>query len=148
MDGRHYKTYFGQYISPSPHSSTNAYTLTDISSDIAEFAIKFKNSRRELVAVDVNGKENNIDFTHRFFRVTLKYSDEVYALDLSGAQYRYYDPVTPFETYLEERARATVAPEQQYFGRTRDALMERFSETGQHWIGNSPESFGSPIPET
>ncbi|PMD25988.1 hypothetical protein NA56DRAFT_551318, partial [Hyaloscypha hepaticicola] len=82
------------------------HILDSISSDITEFAIKFKNSKRELVAVDVNGKETILIFTHLFFRVTLKHSGEVYALDLSGAQYGYYDPVAPFETCLEDRARA------------------------------------------
>lgn len=75
-------------------------------------------------------KKTILIFTHLFFRVTLKHSGEVYALDLSGAQYGYYDPVAPFETYLEERARAIVAPEHRYLGRTRDALMERSSEPG------------------
>ncbi len=104
--------------------------LTDISSEITEFAIKCKNSKRELVPVDVNGKENPIYFTHRFFRVTLKHSGDVYALDLSGAQYGYYDPVAPFETYLKNRARAIVVPEYRYLGRNRDAPVEHFSEPG------------------
>jgi hypothetical protein len=130
MDGRHYKTDFGQYISPSTNLQEMLTLLTDISSDITEFSIKFKNSKRELIPVDVNGKESIIDFTHRLFRVILKYSGEVYALDLSGAQYGYYDPVAPFETYLEDRARAIVVPENPYFGGTRDAFMERFSEPG------------------
>jgi hypothetical protein len=124
MDGRHYKTYFGQYISPSANLQQMLTLLTDISSDITEFSIKVKNSKRELILVD-NGKESHINCTHKLFRVTLKDSGEVYALDLSGAQYGYYDPVTPFETYLEDRARAIVVPENPYFGRTRDALMER-----------------------
>ena len=125
MDGRHYKTYFGQYISPSGNLQQMITLLTDISSDITEFSIKVKNSKRELILIDVNGNENNIDYTHKLFRNTLKYSGEVYALDLSGAQYGYYDPVTPFETYLEDRSRAIVVPENPYFGRTRDALMKR-----------------------
>jgi hypothetical protein len=118
MDGRHYKTYFGQYISLSTNLQQMLTLLIDISGDIAEFSIKVKNSKRGMIKVDVNGKESNIDCTHKLFRVTLKYSGEVYALDLSGAQYGYYDPVTTFETYLEDRARAIVVPKNPYFGRT------------------------------
>jgi hypothetical protein len=67
--------------------------------------------------------------------VTLKHSGEVYALDLSGAQYGYYDPVIPFEDYVQERARAIVVPHYPYFGGTKDGLLGRCNEAGS--IGSS-----------
>jgi hypothetical protein len=48
-----------------------------------------------MVAVALNGFEQNFDYHHEILDVTLKNGGERYVLDLAGAQMGYYEPVTP-----------------------------------------------------
>ena len=48
------------------------------------------------------GVERNVACGHLIIQVTLK-SGECYALDFSSAQYGYYAPVIPWDSYVESR---------------------------------------------
>ena len=61
------------------------------------------NQKREIVTIDSNGIEDRRKVTHCFLKITLKKSKEVYALDLSGAQFGYYNPVIPWLEVISTR---------------------------------------------
>ena len=52
--------------------------------------------------VDQNGKGDTPPSRHCIFRVILR-TDEIYAFDLSGAQFGYRETVSPWESYLQLR---------------------------------------------
>lgn len=53
-----------------------------------------------------------------FFRVTLKNEGEEYALDLSSAQYEYFEPIVPWKEFFRERILGIVVQGNgfEYFG--------------------------------
>lgn len=57
---------------------------TDLVSHIAEIAVKSKNVKREVVALDLKDKEQIEDMPHIIWRVALKNTEEIYILDFSG----------------------------------------------------------------
>ncbi|KAE9362604.1 hypothetical protein N431DRAFT_475780 [Stipitochalara longipes BDJ] len=91
------------------------YLLKDIVSEITELEVIPQNHKREVIALE--------DACERGA------SRESYALDLSGAQYGYYDPIIPWHEYLEARVvrvQSTKAP--QYFGRMKDWYVRQVGE--------------------
>ena len=71
--------------------------------EIVELEVIPKNHKREVVAVDDMCELGQGIGSHSIIKLTLKYGGESYALDLTGAQYGYYDPVTPWSEYLTTR---------------------------------------------
>ncbi|KAK0111679.1 hypothetical protein ONS95_002024 [Cadophora gregata] len=59
---------------------------------------------------------------HQLFRVRLNGSNEHFALDLSSAQYGYYDPVVPFDTYATDRSSALLDEHDQLLGQARSDM--------------------------
>jgi hypothetical protein len=51
----------------------------------------------------MGNEDTNRETDHIFVKVTMKDSDEEYALDLTGAQYGYFDPVVAYDDYAKER---------------------------------------------
>lgn len=64
--------------------------------------MKAKNKRRQLIKIDVLGTENCDDCRHVVLSVTFRCGKR-YALDISGAQYGYYEPVIPWDLYVNTR---------------------------------------------
>ncbi|KAL8633169.1 hypothetical protein Q9189_001069 [Teloschistes chrysophthalmus] len=65
--------------------------------------MKLLNTPRKTLIVDQNRMiYDRTEYPHEIFRVVLK-TGEMYALDFSGAQYGYHDPVLPWDTYLQSR---------------------------------------------
>lgn len=78
--------------------------LLGIASEICEISIRPKDFTRKLMIILATGKEDPFpDVAHQLFRGQLKGSCGVFALDLSSAQYGYYDSVVPFGTYAAGR---------------------------------------------
>ncbi|PMD46813.1 hypothetical protein L207DRAFT_524161 [Hyaloscypha variabilis F] len=88
------------------------YVLADIVSQITELIVKPKNNKRVIIAIAVDGEEQNAprDQGHSVWKVTLKTNKEDYVLDFSSAQFGYYEPVTPFGEYLEHRVQESIFP--------------------------------------
>ena len=64
-----------------------------------------KANRLEIVIHYLNGeKDINTSYRHAIIRITLR-NGEMFALDLSGAQYGYSDPLSPWERYMGDRVR-------------------------------------------
>ena len=80
------------------------------------------------------------DYAHTIVRVTMK-NGEKYALDISGAQYGWREPVMPWELYTSRRTRAIkeVVP----FGGTGVSNKERISGMSEQrkWIQTIKENF-------
>ncbi|KAL9580315.1 MAG: hypothetical protein Q9212_004568 [Teloschistes hypoglaucus] len=65
--------------------------------------MKLLNTPRKTWIVDQNRiVHDRTEYPHELFRVVLK-TGEMYALDFSGAQHGYFDPVLPWDTYLQSR---------------------------------------------
>lgn len=65
--------------------------------------MKLLKTPRETWVVDQNRViHDRTEYPHEVFRVVLK-TGEMYALDFSGAQYGYQDPVLPWDTYVQSR---------------------------------------------
>jgi len=59
--------------------------------------------------------------SHSIIKITLIYGGESYALDLTGAQYGYFDPIMPWSEYLTTRVlsiRSNKSP--QTFGKSKE----------------------------
>ena len=53
--------------------------------------------------MDDLGNEDHRRYQHELFKVTLKNGGETFALNLSGAPSGYYEPVIPWDEYVETR---------------------------------------------
>lgn len=83
----------------------------------------------------IDEEEDDLDTypPHDILKVYLKDGGEIFALDLTGAQYGYHDPITPWSIYLERRCETYVyRGEFQYFGGTRDRHTEAGKKDDYH----------------
>ncbi|KAL9098419.1 MAG: hypothetical protein Q9163_005916 [Psora crenata] len=70
---------------------------------IDELYLSPKNNRRHIVTQCLSGnQDSNTAYRHSIVKITLKSGDQ-YALDVSGAQYGYPNPLTPWGRYFETR---------------------------------------------
>ncbi|KAF7954191.1 hypothetical protein EAE96_005322 [Botrytis aclada] len=53
--------------------------------------------------VGQGGEQDHARYAHSIFKITLRNHGGVYCLDLSGAQFGYYNPVTPWSEYFVNR---------------------------------------------
>jgi hypothetical protein len=93
-----------------------------------EITFNPKNSKRETIAINSSGEEgcHTRDCLHTCLRVTLN-SGELYALDMTGAQFGYFEPVTPWKEFYENRVRSfSVVNGVEDFGWWKNHLEERF----------------------
>ncbi|TGO16259.1 hypothetical protein BTUL_0030g00450 [Botrytis tulipae] len=70
---------------------------------IEELNVESKNPKREVLIVGPGGEQDHAHYVHSIFKVTLQNCGGVYCLDLSGAQFGYYNPVTPWSEYVVNR---------------------------------------------
>jgi hypothetical protein len=70
--------------------------------NVIEIVVMPKSSRRQLITIGLNGTPDFQDYRHILLRVELTGGEE-YAIDLSGAQYGYYEPITPWNVYRDTR---------------------------------------------
>lgn len=66
-----------------------------------------------MISFNVLGAEMDAECNHIITRVTLK-SGECYALDFTGAQYGYHEPVIPWDLYVDTRVECLTRT--QHFG--------------------------------
>jgi len=92
-----------------------------LASDITEIDVIPKNHKREVMAVALSGGDGPELYHHSIIKLNLKGTRESYALDLTGAQYGYYNPITPWQEYAEARVQSFLASgSRQYFGKLKD----------------------------
>ena len=94
--------------------------------------MKPRNTRRRLITVDRLGVEHDdeqdINCSHVVLKVTTKAGNS-YALDITGAQYGYYEIVVPWNLYVNSRVEKVK--ESWPFGEWEgDFLAEKFLEEG------------------
>ncbi|KUJ14539.1 uncharacterized protein LY89DRAFT_736570 [Mollisia scopiformis] len=80
---------------------------------LTELDIKPKNHKREAVSV-MRGVVDAIDHQHNIIKVKLRSNGEAFILDLASAQYGYYEPITVWTDYMQNRVRCLVAREKKY----------------------------------
>ena len=95
-----------------------------------------KNAKHDLLRVYPNAGDPKIDATdyhHNIIKITMK-TGEVYALDMTGAQYGWTECIVPWKTYVESRVREVkkVVP----FGETKvSSNMDAKKKGGQYqWV--------------
>lgn len=57
-----------------------------------------------MITIDADGIRDSTYYHHELFRVTTE-NKETYALDLTSAQYGYYEPIVPWNSYEKLRVR-------------------------------------------
>ncbi|CZT08053.1 uncharacterized protein RAG0_13279 [Rhynchosporium agropyri] len=79
--------------------------LVGLDCDVEVIIAKMKEPHRKFIRVDLYSVQLDNPPWHEFYRITLRdgITTHVYALDLSSAQYGYYEPLVSFETYMVER---------------------------------------------
>jgi hypothetical protein len=89
---------------------------------IKEISVEPKYHKRQIITVDVNQEsqqEASSSIYHDIFKVEIN-NGKIYALDLAGAQFGRYDPVTSWEDYLNTRVEKITEREHweqyRYFG--------------------------------
>ncbi|KAF7898181.1 hypothetical protein EAF00_004627 [Botryotinia globosa] len=70
---------------------------------IEELNVESKNPKREVLIVGPGGEQDHAHYVHSVFKVTPQNCADVYCLDLSGVQFGYYNPVTPWSEYFVDR---------------------------------------------
>ncbi|CZT53010.1 uncharacterized protein RSE6_14441 [Rhynchosporium secalis] len=106
------------------------YILVDIAVSIEEGRCVPKNKKLVITLVHPDQTRQDPNFEHEIIKVKLQNGGEEYALDFSGAQYGYFEPVIPWLKYVESRV-AHFASRQgfDYFGGMFDILR---SMSGRH----------------
>ena len=104
-------------------------------------SIPLKNPKLVITGVDGTGTEDPDQYQHEVFKIILKNGDKVYTLDLSSAQDGYYEPVTPWEEYVEARV-ASLYPGKcfHYLGEYRNHIEACLDA---HDLSNEAASFPS-----
>lgn len=93
------------------------------------------NAKQDIIDVYDDGDEQEpYHFDHEIWRVTLKHSGDVYAVDLTAAQYGWYDePVLPMDRYAKERCEYIYnISRSQYFGGRQDYHLSQGMQGPQH----------------
>jgi hypothetical protein len=70
--------------------------------DIKELSVSCKGQRRQVNFNHADGCPHTTIFFREMLRVTLV-DGSVYAFDISSAQYGHYEPVIPWDQYMEQR---------------------------------------------
>lgn len=100
--------------------------MTDVAAEVFEYQVKVKGTRRGVMTVDKHGVKQKVEvtFDHNIIKVVLK-DKTSYALDLTGAQYGYFEPVTNWVDYYETRVKeiVTVSGSGTNFGRVKALLV-------------------------
>ena len=92
--------------------------------NIAEVRGVVKNKKLEMIAVDIQDNVQDTDFEHEFLKVRLMDGGEEFALDLSSAQYGYFEPVVPWREYLQTHVLRLVTRQHfNYFGGAKQRLL-------------------------
>ncbi|OWP00208.1 hypothetical protein B2J93_5778 [Marssonina coronariae] len=89
------------------------YVLRGVACHIEERSFRHRDPTRRIInTTDPPTKPPKVEPYHITLKVALNISKESYAFDLTSAQYGYYEPVVPWESYWEERGEEPVASKQ------------------------------------
>ncbi|KAL5331996.1 hypothetical protein ACEPPN_001539 [Leptodophora sp. 'Broadleaf-Isolate-01'] len=103
---------YGLGLDKSPQTEAKSEgepTFADINCQVVVAVVKMKEPHRKFVRVTEKGERDLDDPVHEFFKVTLLVNGvkESYALDLSSAQYGYYNPLVSYHDYVRERVQSS-----------------------------------------
>jgi hypothetical protein len=88
--------------------------------------------------IDRYGRLELGNYAHWLLKIELKSGAGVYALDLAGAQFGYFGPITPWNIYLATRIERLNIPNDgySYLGKMRHLLLrKRESESEPYGVG-------------
>lgn len=108
---------------PIPFSNlatTASDPLIGIYSEIFEESIRTKTHQRNVTLIRGDGSSDTVMIRHEVISLSLK-NEELYFLDIAGAQHGYYDSVYPWDQYVESRVFALGKSE--VFGQTQKSLL-------------------------
>jgi len=74
-----------------------------------------------MVQVSALGEEDNGEYGHQVLRFTPRNGGGDYIIDLAGAQHGYFEPVIPYDKYVQSRVSLVV--DRRHFGACKDVLM-------------------------
>tara|TARA_R110002060_G_scaffold48124_2_gene59064 strand:- start:379 stop:960 length:582 start_codon:yes stop_codon:yes gene_type:complete len=98
--------------------------LVGIAANIFEVHGAVRSRKLDMVAVDILNNVQDTDFEHEFLKGKLMNGGEEYALDLSSAQYGYFEPVDPWREYFQTRVSKLAARQHfEYFGDAKQSLL-------------------------
>ncbi|KAF7870273.1 hypothetical protein EAF04_004021 [Stromatinia cepivora] len=81
----------------------------------------------EVQRVGPAGERDDVEYSNIVFKVTLQNGGGVYILDLAGAQYGYYAPVTPWSQYIDNRV-----------SKIKTCYLFGTAQTQRSWINEVP----------
>ncbi|KAH6663160.1 hypothetical protein B0J14DRAFT_684647 [Halenospora varia] len=101
------------------------YILGDIAAEILEITVGHETAEQETYAIAPDDKSDMRKFDHCLWRIELRYSEEIHAFDITGAQYGYFTPITTFSKYCQQRVARFIAlqVEYNYFGGCKDRVL-------------------------
>ncbi|KAI0995209.1 hypothetical protein K3495_g12973 [Podosphaera aphanis] len=118
------------------HGLINHY-IKDLVTSIHEIICQPQNSRRQLYSLDYDKKLLNPNSSHEFLLVQLQVHpntpsgpENLYALDLTGAQYGYYYPLEPWAEYQRNRVARTHPLKTYDFGNALSLTLNRCHRPG------------------
>ena len=76
--------------------------LIDVCRKIQEIVVDSKNDKLTIIVFDSKGEADLVNYSHQLIKATTK-SGESFALDLTGSQYGYDEPVIPWTQYVKSR---------------------------------------------
>ncbi|KAJ9635458.1 hypothetical protein H2199_008461 [Coniosporium tulheliwenetii] len=96
------------------------HLLKDLYDDVSEASVVVKNEcKKRCVRSLIGGQVDEVDYRHHIMKVKLKFG-EVYAIDITGAQYGFHRAMVPWAEYM-----STVHGAQNYaLGTARDVIRE------------------------
>lgn len=110
-----------------------------------------KNSKREVIPINLEEKTSNMILQsngtlfsggkdgesnhapHTVWKITLKRGGGTFALDLAGAQYGYYQPVTPWSEYMTSRVQIDATFQEHVLGNAAKGSLQ-FLDSWPLWI--------------
>ena len=124
----------------SYHALSTAKRRIGLCTDVDEVNHHKRNTQRRIMLGYNTGQIDATDYAHSIIRVTMK-TGEKYVIDLTGAQYGWYETIIPWHTY--EKNRVQPIREVQRFGYTRKFCEERAAKSGglAKWNHDADKSF-------
>ncbi|KAK4692435.1 hypothetical protein P7C71_g4767, partial [Lecanoromycetidae sp. Uapishka_2] len=120
------------------------FLLKDFCSEVDEISHLTKNTKLRIFQRFISGGLDGTDYAHTVIRATLK-NGEKYIMDMTGAQYRWPETITPWEQYQDVKIASIkqILP----FGGTAAFCKKRAEDMAGHrlWVHQVDNSFAEAL---
>lgn len=110
---------------PILRACTDESIIIGVYSGVRELRMDMRNPFGHMIVA--SDDPSRAAFPHAIWEVTLK-SGDVYAVDIAGAQYGYYEPVVPIAKYMDHRVIGNIVA--RHFGYTKDKYPQQAMTSG------------------